>query len=223
MSIRSRLEDATILFSAGRREGALVQILIAAAAISRKRYRRGEWDDAESFKNFIYDELGVITNGLKYNVAFPFQGKNTPLEDILYHHLRCQLVHEGAMPETISFTETHAEHGKTYSVLKLENPLGFPINWVQTLATAIWLAPENDDLWQDDEASRMRARKEFGDKWERHSFCRRPNQQTKEMRGRRERMEWDHLGKQFALTYPPSTTTFEVIAAIEAKAKELTP
>jgi hypothetical protein len=223
MSIRSRLEDATVLFSAGRREGAFVQVLIAAAATSRKRYKQDEWDDAESFKNFIYDELGVITNGMKYNVAFPFQGRNTPLEDIFYHHLRCQLVHEGAMPVTISFTESREENGKKYSVLKLENPLGFPIEWVQTLATAIWLAPENDDLWQDDEARRMQARNGFGDKWERHRFCRRPNQQPKEMKRRRERMEWEHNGKQFVLTSPPGTTTYEVIAAIESKAKELTP
>lgn len=223
MSIRSRLEDATILFSAGRREGAFVQVLVAAAATSRKRYKQDEWDDAESFKNFIYDELGVITNGMKYNVAFPFLGRDTPLEDIFYHHLRCQLVHEGVMPETISFTETREEHGKKCSVLKLENPFGFPITWVETLATAIWLAPENDDLWQNDEERRTQARKGFGDKWERHRFCRRPNQQSKEIKRRRERMEWDHLGKQFVLTSPPGTTTFEVIAAIEAKAKELTP
>jgi hypothetical protein len=223
MSIRSRLEDATILYSAGRREGAFVQVLIAAAATSRKRYKQAEWDDAESFKNFIYDELGVITNGLKYNVAFPFQGRNTPLEDIFYHHLRCQLVHEGSMPESISFTEARKEDGKEYIVLKLENPLGFPIAWAETLATAIWLAPENDDLWQDEEARRAQSRKGFGEKWERHSFCRRPNQQSKEMKRRRERMEWDHHGKQFVLTASLGTKTSEVIAAIEAKAKELTP
>jgi hypothetical protein len=223
MSIRSRLEDATILFSAGRREGAFVQVLIAAAATSRKRYKLDEWDDGESFKNFIYDELGVITNGMKYGVAFQFQGRNTPLEDIFYHHLRCQLVHEGTMPATISFTESGQEHGKKHSVLKLENPLGFPIHWVETLATAIWLAPENDDLWQDEEASRARARDGFGDKWERHRFCRRPNQQSKEMKRRWERIEWEHDGRQFTLTYPPGTTTYEVVDAIESKARELTP
>jgi hypothetical protein len=32
MSIRAKLEDATVLFRAGRREGAFVQVLIAAAA-----------------------------------------------------------------------------------------------------------------------------------------------------------------------------------------------
>lgn len=223
MSIRSRLEDATALFSFGRREGAFVQVLIAAAATSRRRYKQDEWDDAESFKNFIYDELGVITNGMKYNVAFPFQGRDTPLEDIFYHHLRCQLVHEGAMPATISFTENQEENGAVYSVLRLENPLGFPIEWVRSLATAVWLAPENDDLWHDDELRRMQARSEFGNNWQRHLFCRRPNQQSKEMKRRRGRMEWGHCGKKFVLTFPADATTCEVIEAIESKAKVLSP
>lgn len=127
------------------------------------------------------------------------------------------------MPATISFAKSREENGRKCSVLKLENPLGFPIEWVETLATAIWLAPENDDLWQDDEARRMHARNGFGDKWERHRYCRRPNQHSKEMKRRRERMEWEHDGKQFVLTSPPGTTTYEVISAIESKAKELAP
>jgi hypothetical protein len=85
------------------------------------------------------------------------------------------------------------------------------------------LAPENEDLWQDDEERQTQARKGFGVKWERHRFCRRPNQHSKEMKRRRERMEWDHLGNQFVLTSPLGTATFEIIAAIGAKAKELTP
>jgi hypothetical protein len=36
-------------------------------------------------------------------------------------------------------------------------------------------------------------------------------------------MEWEHNGKQFVLTSPLGTTKFEVIAAIEVKARELTP
>src|SRR5687767_4700977 len=119
MSIRDRLEDARILASAGRREGAFVQVLIAAAATSRKRYGRHEWDDNESFKNFIYDEMGVITGGPKYAVAFEFLGKETPLEDILYHHLRCQLVHEGEMPESVRFTEPVVEDGESFNALHL--------------------------------------------------------------------------------------------------------
>src|SRR5688500_2009795 len=93
--IRDRLEEAHMLSREGRQVGAFIQVLIAAAATSRKRFKHDEWDDGEAFKNFIYDEMGVITGVAKYNVAFPFRGRDTPLEDILYHHLRSQLVHEG--------------------------------------------------------------------------------------------------------------------------------
>ncbi|MDB4680249.1 hypothetical protein OAK91_00705 [Planctomycetaceae bacterium] len=59
MSVRTRLEDAKILLSVGRDEAAFVMVLIAAAATSRKRYPRDEWDDSEAFRNFIYDEMGL--------------------------------------------------------------------------------------------------------------------------------------------------------------------
>jgi hypothetical protein len=71
MSVRDRLEDARVLFAAGRRQGAFVAVLIAAAATSRKQYSREEWDDNESFRNFIHDEMGVITGGPKNAVSFP--------------------------------------------------------------------------------------------------------------------------------------------------------
>lgn len=61
--------------------------------------------DGEAFKRFVLDEMDKITGGPKYNVAFPFLGHdNVPLEDILYTHLRCHLVHEAAMPESIYVT-----------------------------------------------------------------------------------------------------------------------
>jgi hypothetical protein len=44
-----------------------------------------------------------MTNGMNYNVAFPFQGRHMPLEDIFFGRLRCELEHEGAMPATVSF------------------------------------------------------------------------------------------------------------------------
>ena len=50
MSVRDRLEDARVLTVAGRQQGAFIQVLIAAAATSRKRYQKNEWDDSESFR-----------------------------------------------------------------------------------------------------------------------------------------------------------------------------
>ena len=167
MSVIERIEDAKLLWNAGRKEGAFVQILIAVAATARKRYpkppkgvkpvrddqrpRPGEYaKDDKSFKTFMLDEMDKITDGMKYHVAFPFQGNDkTPLEDILYTHLRCHMVHEGETPPTITFTEPVIEDGKSYSVLKLTDPLGFPEMWMWNLARVVAQAPENRDLFKD--------------------------------------------------------------------------
>jgi hypothetical protein len=223
MSIRARIEDAQFLLTVGRREGAFIQVLIAAAATSKKRYGRAKWDDADAFKNFIYDELGVITNGPKYGVAFPFKGANTPLEDIFYYHLRCQLVHEGEMPETIVFTEPVREDGNTFSQVQLRDPFGFPASWIGTLAIAVWLAPENDDLWADDETRRRKAIDALGNNREVHKFCRRPGQQSKEMKARdRGKLKWEVDGSSWTLSYPKGQAIHQVANVLETKARELT-
>jgi hypothetical protein len=148
MSIKNRIEDAKLLWAAGRKEGAFIMVLISVAATSRKRYPK-PMPDPEAFKKFILDEMGTITGGPKYNVAFPFKGNDkTPLENILYHHLRCQLVHEGAMPESIVFTPPKIEKGKVFNVLRLTDPLGFPEGWVINLSRAVQEAPENSDIFK---------------------------------------------------------------------------
>ena len=147
MSIKNRLEDAQLLWSAGHKEGAFVMVLIAVAATARKRYPKPKPDN-EAFKSFVVDEMGTITGGPKYGVRFPFKGKDTPLAIILYHHLRCQLVHEGEIPESIVFTKPEFKDGKMYNILHLVDPLGFPEGWICNLAKAVREAPENTDLFR---------------------------------------------------------------------------
>jgi hypothetical protein len=166
LGIRRRIEDARILWQAGRKEGAFGQILIAIAATARKRYpspprgtkpvpdnqrpHPGEYArDGNAFKTFILDEMEKITGGPKYNVAFPFQGQLTPLEDILYEHLRCVLIHEGGMPDSITLTEPVHEEGKTFNVLRLRDPWGFPEGWVDNLLSLVVQAPENESIFRD--------------------------------------------------------------------------
>jgi hypothetical protein len=182
LGIRHRIEDAHVLWQAGRKEGAFGQILIAVAATARKRYpappngakpvpddqrpHRGEYArDANAFKTFVLDEMGKITGGPKYNVAFPFQGQHTPLEDILYEHLRCVLVHEAGMPDSIiMLTVPIHEDRKKFNVLQLTDPWGFPEGWVDNLLSVVVQAPENEPIFRDwlalqrDHEARMNAR-----------------------------------------------------------------
>lgn len=156
--IKQRLSDARILWQNGRREGSLIQILIAVAATSRKRYARTmknpytskPYTDRDAFCRFILDEMEIITGGIRYGVRFPFQGRNdVPLTEILYTHFRCPAVHEAEVTG-MEFSPDGVRDGQRFAILKLSDPLGFPELWVETLASAVWLAPENDDQFSDD-------------------------------------------------------------------------
>ena len=109
--------------------------------------------DSVAFKRFILDEMGAITGGPDRNVAFPFQGEEkTPLEDILYTHLRCNLLHEGEMPTSVVFTKPQMKDGQVYNVLSLKDPLGFPEGWVGHLMQVVMNAPENRAPFPRDDA-----------------------------------------------------------------------
>jgi len=215
MSIRDRLEDAQFLLSAKRHQGAFIQVLIAAAGTARKRYPSSEWDDSESFRNFIHDELGIITSAFRYGAVFPYEGRQVPIEDIFYQQLRCQLIHEGTMPESIEFSEPILEEGKLCDVMDLGSPFRIPVRWIEGLAKAIWLASENDDLWQDDIQRRQETRESMGSLARPVLYSRRPNQQSKQMKQQNERIEWTSDGKSYRLSYPPSTSSKQIGDALE--------
>ena len=131
------------------------------------------------------------------------------------------MLHEGAMPESIVFTEPLVEETETKNVLRLGTPLGFPVGWVERLATAVWLAPENDGLWKDESVRREEARDELGELKHDVSFSRRPNQQSKKMKQKNERMEWTHNDTTYRLSYPSSAQQSQLAEALEERAQSL--
>ncbi len=105
IGVYARIEDAAILAEAGRYEGALLLLLVAVAATSRKRYPRGtksrkniseDMGDKEAFETFLRDEIWRLVK--EHDDAVIYRGKKIPIERFLYKYLRCQLVHEGQMP-----------------------------------------------------------------------------------------------------------------------------
>lgn len=86
MSIRARIEDADVLRNQGRKEGAWILALVAAAATSRKRYPRPT-GDGEAFKSFIRDISGTIVAPGRGVPAVNIVFDQTPLEDLLYKQL----------------------------------------------------------------------------------------------------------------------------------------
>jgi hypothetical protein len=93
-SIQNRTDDAQLLWDSGRHEGAFLAMLIAVAAASRRRYPTQK--DRERFERFLRDCRSVRLN-------VEYRGECHEIEHIFYKWLRCELVHEGALPVDIQF------------------------------------------------------------------------------------------------------------------------
>ena len=128
----------------GRKEGAWVLALIAAAATSRKRYPRPRPDN-EAFKSFIRDILPTLMFGRPSqgapNPAIVFD--QTPVEDVIYEHLRCYLIHEGEISQQVAFSESKVVDGALVAKLAVGTPNVIPDFWVLHLLKAVREAPEN--------------------------------------------------------------------------------
>lgn len=163
MGVRDRIEDAKVLWSAGRFEGAAIQVLIAVAATVRKRYPMPMADN-EAYKRFILDEIAKITNGPNKNVDFFYDGSHhVGLEHLIYKFMRCNLVHEGTLPSTLTLTQPVVGdgkpigqapdglpyNGKLFNKIALYDVLGFPIGWIWNCIRVVAEAPENNKEFPD--------------------------------------------------------------------------
>ncbi len=148
MSIKDRIEEAEILWKQGRKEGAWILTLIAAAATSRKRYPKPVPDN-KAFKLFIKSVAPTIVYGKPTPKDFDAQIilGDTPFEDILYEHLRCNLIHEAEISELVTFIESEIIDGNLTATFSVGKPNRFPDFWVLHLIKAIKEAPENISLF----------------------------------------------------------------------------
>ena len=105
VGVQARVEDAGMLADNGRYEGAMLLLLIAVAATSRKRYPRGmlskkypkkKMSDGEAFTTFLKDEMRRLVK--EHDDFIVYDGEKKPVEEFLYKYLRNQLVHEGRTP-----------------------------------------------------------------------------------------------------------------------------
>ena len=93
-SIQNRIDDALFLWDNGRHEGAFLAALIAVAAVARRRYPIMK--DRERFERFLRDCHSV-------RLRVEYRGECHEIEHVFYKWLRCELVHEGALPVDIQF------------------------------------------------------------------------------------------------------------------------
>jgi hypothetical protein len=147
VGVQARIEDAGILADNGRYEGALLMLLVAVAATSRKRYPKGtssktaagkKMDDREAFTTFLRDEMWRLVK--EHDDQVVFRSATLPIEEFLYRSLRCELVHEGGIPIDLQPVTNEA-------VLSIVDADGSGISVSRLLLgrlnDVVWRVPEN--------------------------------------------------------------------------------
>jgi hypothetical protein len=146
MSIGKRVSDAIDKMGASDPEGALFAICAALEATAAKEFGK---PGRSSYKDFVSQNLGLITNiafgrgrilNLRLDYDHPEMKKNSdgvyPIEEILYHAVRCGLYHTAGLPSNLRFV---AEQ-KIYCN---NGALVLPASFVYGLITAVIVAPVN--------------------------------------------------------------------------------
>src|SRR3972149_1270896 len=127
MSIKAQVEDALFLSHNGRYVGALTNLTLAIAASSRKIFPQGtkskedsskEMGDREAFTLFLGGRIRKILFGDygspdigNSGILVGFKGKEYDVAYILYKFYRCELVHNGELPEDIVFQPPNPKAG----------------------------------------------------------------------------------------------------------------
>lgn len=97
MTAEDRLQDAELLWAAGRREGALLSVLVAVAAAARRAYPR--LGDRRAFVALLKSRHG-------WAISIEFRQQQWDLDELFYTWLRCELVHKAELPFDICFDDT---------------------------------------------------------------------------------------------------------------------
>ena len=91
--IEERIDDAQILWNAGRCQGALLLALLAVVARPRQDFAK-PIPEGESFRRFVESRFLTRT-------SLEYHGELWPLERVFYKWFRCAIVHEGGLPDDI--------------------------------------------------------------------------------------------------------------------------
>lgn len=117
MAIGDRIKEAIDKLNQGDPVNALIQVCIAIDGTSKKEFR-GKIAKKQSrrYKAFLKEYNSFITGvatgfiALANPIIFQIPDSNNSLtcktmDEILYHVVRCTLLHEGILPDKVEFTE----------------------------------------------------------------------------------------------------------------------
>lgn len=167
MSIKQHVSDARFLIESGRFLGALTVLTVAVAGSSRKVFPRGtpsfvnpkeKMYDGEAFKLFLGGRIRRILNNVHSDPEFCESGfvvnwptKSETIESILYHHYRCELIHEAKLPQGIEFVKESvgaasiSNNGVSVGLRAYENGIVLDYGWLDVLEKAVVEAPCNGE------------------------------------------------------------------------------
>lgn len=136
--------------------------MVAIAATSRRRYPKESGKrDGDAFADFIAEETIVITGGMIKNLHIRVPGEDVrkipgaerasddsdhytlPLGRLLYVFVRCQLTHEGTLPDNVIFEPDDGTG--SLSIKVTDDALTLSENYMNGLARCVLFAPENAD------------------------------------------------------------------------------
>ncbi len=128
-------------------EGALLPISSAVDATATKHFkRRGR----KSYKDFIHENFDLITKVafgtllMNLNLQYDHPELETSpdglctIQDVLYHVVRCGLLHSAELPSTLKFVDE--------KIIRVENDLLIlPASLIYGLIAAVVVCPKNTD------------------------------------------------------------------------------
>jgi hypothetical protein len=168
MSIKQQVEDALFLANNGRYMGALANLMLAVAASARKAFPQGtkskenpvkDMGDREAFclflggrmRKILFGDFGGADMG-KGGMIINFKGKQYDIEYILYKFYRCELVHNGDLPEDIEFQPPQANAGLTVggggvevSIISWGQKMVLDYRWIDLLVKSVMHARCNGE------------------------------------------------------------------------------
>lgn len=100
MSIQERMVDADLLWAAGRREGALLTILIAVTAAAR--HDHPDRRDGDAFRTFLSERHS-------WSISVEHRGRQVDIDQLMWKWLRCELAHRAALPIDVEFGDFDGE------------------------------------------------------------------------------------------------------------------
>lgn len=158
MGIKQQIEDAHFLAANNRHLGALIVLMLAIAATSRRRFPKGTnslenpsktMGDREAFTLFLGGRIRHLLFGGygadevgNSGILVSFKGKQLDLAYILYKYYRCELVHEGELPQDIEFKPSTDQNNSGVSITSGDKMV-LDYGWINLLISVVELAPCN--------------------------------------------------------------------------------